>query len=353
MASKRILLIVNPVSGRMRSKAGLFEILDELYRVDTGAATPTVTAVQATDDLSSAGDTPAYGRVTPDTLGGEPDLGRRVTVLPTMYRGHAAQLAAASADEGYDTVVACGGDGTLNEVISGLLALPPDCRPVLGYIPAGSTNDFAASLGLPATLRGAARVAVGPREIGLDIGLFSPIAQEGLPVRSFSYIASFGIFTAASYSTPQATKNLLGHLAYVLEGIKDLANIQPHHAIFSLSDDTCLEGDYIFGAVTNTTSAGGIFKFPAGRVSMSDGAFEVLLVHTPRTVADLNRIVNALLSGKFDGCPLVEFHHTARVTVTLEKPLRWSLDGEEAMAGTRAEIRCLPGAVRFRAPGEV
>ncbi len=351
MRSNHILFIVNPVSGRMKSKNGLFEILDELYRSDT-RGTPRDNGAQIKPDTSENGEStgPVYGQVTSVTLGGEPDPARRVTVVPTMCRGHAAELAAASVAEGYDTVICCGGDGTLNETITGLLTLPADSRPRLGYIPAGTTNDFAASLGLPSTLRGAARVAVGGIERPLDIGAFRPIGHETLPARNFSYIASFGIFTAASYSTPQSVKNVLGHSAYVLEGIKDLANVQPHHATFELASGKRLEGDYVFGAVTNTTSAAGIFKFPAGQVAMSDGLFEVLLVHNPRTLADFNRLASALLAGNFDNCPLIEFHHTTSVTVTLTEPLRWSLDGEEALAGTRVEIRCLPGAVQFKVP---
>ncbi len=322
MQSNRVLLIVNPVSGRMKSKTGLFDILDELYHSEASERSP-----------------------VPD---------RRITVCPTMYRGHAAQLAASAKVGDMDTVICCGGDGTLNESVSGLMTLPPEERPLLGYIPAGSTNDFAASLGLPNTLRGAARVAIGDREIALDIGRFTPLggADTELPVRHFTYIASFGLFTAVSYSTPQASKNLLGHLAYLLEGVRDIANIQPYHAAFTLDGDQRLEGDYVFGAITNTTSAGGVFKLPAQSVSMSDGEFEILLIHHPRSMSELNRIITALATASFESCPLIEFHHVTAVTATTEKPLSWSLDGEEARAGTSIDIRCLPGAIRFKAPTE-
>ncbi len=355
MKPSAILLIVNPVSGRMKSKTGLFEMLDELYRLDrpgTPAPEPEAVSLPAStaSDTASDEDSPSFGRLTQSTLGGDPDPDRWVTVCPTMYRGHATQLAAGAVTGGYDTVICCGGDGTLNETIAGLLTLPPEIRPAIGYIPAGSTNDFAASLGLPATLRGAARVAVSRFESPLDVGSFSPVGQETLPVRYFSYIASFGIFTAASYSTPQSLKNALDHLAYVLEGVKDLANIHPHHAVFALEDGTRLEGDYVFGAVTNTTSAAGIFKLPAEEVSMADGVFEVFLVHNPRTLPELNKIATALVSGNFSACPLIEFHHTSSVTVTLDTSLRWSLDGEEAIAGTCVDIRCLPAALRFKTP---
>ena len=346
MKPTSVLLIINPVSGRMKSKTGLFEILDELYRYDAPTTrVPSAPSNEASDEHASA---PAYGRVTPNTLGGDVDPDRHVTVVPTMYRGHATHLAASSARGGYDTVICCGGDGTLNETVSGLLNIPAESRPTIGYIPAGSTNDFAASLGLPTTLRGAARIAVSSEETALDVGLFAPINQPDAAKRNFSYIASFGIFTAASYSTPQSAKNALGRLAYLLEGVKDLANIHPHHASFELNNGTRLEGDYVFGAVSNTTSAGGIFKLPAGEVSMSDGELEVFLVHNPRTPADLTKIVSALMSGNFANCPLIELHHITSVKVHLEKPLSWSLDGEEATGVTDVRISCLPGAIKMK-----
>ena len=117
-----------------------------------------------------------------------------------------------------------------------------------------------------------------------------------------------------------------------------------------MADGSLREGEYVFGAVTNTTSAGGVFKLPADRVSMSDGRFELFLVHHPHTAADLNKIATALLSQDFDNCPLIELHHTTSVKVTLEENLSWSLDGEEAIGGTNIEISCLPGAVTIRVP---
>ena len=342
MKSKKILLIVNPVSGRMKTKTGLFEILDELYRADSPD-----TPVKTAKPLPSSPPFP-FGNLTSATLGGDPVPDRIVTVVPTMYRGHGIQVASTSVQEGFDTVVCCGGDGTLNETISGLLTIPADKRPCLGYIPAGSTNDFAASIGLSSSLRGAARTTVGDKEIGIDIGYYRPLGGEAHPPRYFSYIASFGAFTAASYSTSQTAKNIFGHVAYLLEGVKDLANLIPRHAAFDLADGTHLEGDYVFGAVTNTTSAGGVFKLPADRVSMSDGKFELFLVHHPKNPAELNRIAAALLAQDFDSCPLIELHHTTSVKVTLKDNLSWSLDGEEAVGGTSIDISCLPQAITMK-----
>ena len=344
--SRRILLIVNPVSGRMKTKTGLFEILDELYRRAPLQA-PGSQSSAKTAGIASPLPLP-FGNLTATTLGADPVPERQVTVVPTMYRGHAMQMASTAALEGFDTVICCGGDGTLNETISGLLTIPQKSRPVLGYIPAGSTNDFAASIGLSSSLRGAARTAVGSFEAPIDIGLFQPLSSEAYPARHFSYIASFGAFTAASYSTSQTAKNLFGHVAYLLEGVKDIANLRPRHAVFDLHDGTRVEGDFVFGAVTNTTSAGGVVKLPADRVSMSDGRFELFLVYHPKNAADLNKIATALWAQDFDHCPMVKLLHTESVKVTLEENLSWSLDGEEAVGGTTIEVSCLPSALTMK-----
>ncbi len=312
---RRVLLIINPVSGKMKSKSGLYDILNELYRL-------------------------------PD---GTPDRERRVTVCPTMCRGHATELAAGAADDGFDQVICCGGDGTLNETVNGLMSIRQDRRPALGYIPSGSTNDFASSMGLPAGLRAAARSAGGTQEMVLDVGQFIPV--NGMPeasVRFFSYIATFGAFSATSYSTPQSAKNVLGHMAYILAGIADIGNILPRQVSVELSDGTATQGEYIFGAVTNTVSAGGVVKLPASEVSMSDGELEVILIRTPRNPTELNKIITSLLASDYRGNPMIEFYHTPRARFIMAEPLRWSLDGEEACGGTRIDIVCHTGAVRLK-----
>ena len=377
---QKILLIVNPVSGRMKSTSGLCEILDELYRDDPAEDILPLTEGDAQaayapprDTVGSderpvlravakpVGKTPARVGAVPASLtsltsapaaplGGALNPDRRVTVAPTMHRGHATQMAITAAEEGYDTVICCGGDGTFNETVAGLMQIPVRERPVLGYIPAGSTNDFAATMGLSSNLREAARVAVGSHETTIDVGLFSPLGMNRRPARHFTYIASFGAFTAASYSTSQTAKNLFGHLAYLVAGVKDVANIQARHAVFDLPDGRRIEGDFAFGAVTNTTSAGGVIKLPSNRVSLSDGVMELFLIRMPKTPLDLQRIATALLSQDPDGCPLIELHHVKSVRVLLDDNLSWSLDGEEAMGGRRVEIRCLHSGVRLKAP---
>ena len=377
---QKIMLIVNPVSGRMKSTSGLCEILDELYRDDpaedilplterdTQAAYAPPRDTVGSDErpvlravAKPVGKTPARVGAVPASLtsltsspaaplGGALNPDRRVTVAPTMHRGHATQMAITAAEEGYDTVICCGGDGTFNETVAGLMQIPVRERPVLGYIPAGSTNDFAATMGLSSNLREAARVAVGSHETTIDVGLFSPLGMNRRPARHFTYIASFGAFTAASYSTSQTAKNLFGHLAYLVAGVKDVANIQARHAVFDLPDGRRIEGDFAFGAIANTTSAGGVIKLPSDRVSLSDGVMELFLIRMPKTPMDLQRIATALLSQDPDGCPLIELHHVKSVRVLLDDNLSWSLDGEEAMGGRRVEIRCLHSGVRLKAP---
>lgn len=311
MNTDRILLIVNPVSGKMKSRSGLFDILDELYR-------------------------------TPD---GSPAPDRRITVCTTLSRGHATELAAAAHQEGFSQVICCGGDGTLNEVLNGLLTIPEESRPTLGYIPAGSTNDFASSIGLPSSLRLAAKAAGWGNASPLDIGLFCP--SENPDGRYFSYIASFGAFTETSYSTSQSLKNVMGHMAYILSSIRDLSKITARHLTVDTFDGTHLEGDYIFGAMSNTTSAGGVVKLPADRVSMNDGELEVFLIRSPHSPVDLNKIVVSLLSTNYADNPMIDFLHASEAHFTFTEPTVWSLDGEEATGGTEVSIHCLPNAVRL------
>ena len=351
---EKILLIINPVSGRMKSTSGIYEILDELYRDDAYEGVLPLTE----EDANTASAQPAIKHqrgplisgTTADPIGGSPNPNRRVTVIPTMHRGHATKLAAMAADEGYDTVICCGGDGTFNETVAGLMTVERGRRPILGYVPAGSTNDFACSMGLDGSMREAARVAVGSNETSIDIGLFSPLGLNHPPARHFTYIASFGAFTATSYSTSQVAKNLFGRLAYLIAGVKDIGNIQAHHAAFDLPDGTRLEGDYIFGAITNTTSAGGVLKLPSDLVSFSDGLMELLLVHMPKNPLELQRVATALVAQDFSGCPFIELHHVSGVKILMDESLSWSLDGEEAIGGKRIEITCNERAIRLKAP---
>lgn len=233
----------------------------------------------------------------------------------TRSRGDATQIAERHAANA-DLLVAVGGDGTLNEVIAGLIRSGCDCP--IGYIPAGSTNDLGASLGLSRNLLQSARDIMEGQPRRLDIGSFGG--------RNFTYTASFGAFTRASYSAPQNLKNLLGHLAYLLEGMKDLLSIKAEHLRFE-TDAGVFEDDFIFGAITNSTSLGGVLTLDQSLVQLDDGQFELILVRMPKTVAELNQIITALTTQKYD-CDMMVFRpiRTARIICTEAIP--WTLDGE-------------------------
>ena len=257
------------------------------------------------------------------------------SVCVTDQRGDAVDFARDHAGEA-DVVVACGGDGTLNEVITGLQQ--GGHNPLLGYIPCGSTNDFANGLDLPtAPLIAAGTITSGsPRS--LDVDLF-------LPDRYFSYTASFGAFTSVSWSTPQNVKNVLGHVAYILEGIRSLADIRPIHMKIT-ADGQVYEEDFIFGAVCNSTSLGGVLKLEDSAVHVNDGRFEALLIPFPPDLIALNRILTSLRMHHYEDESL---HFLRASTFVFEgaPDVMWTLDGEAAEGGSRVEIRNIPNAIRL------
>ena len=258
------------------------------------------------------------------------------SVFVTESRGQAADFAREHGGEA-DLVAACGGDGTLNEVITGLQA--GGHHPLLGYIPCGSTNDFANGLGLPtAPLLACESIASGTPHT-LDLGFFSPN-------RYFTYTASFGAFTSVSWSTPQNVKNILGHIAYILEGIRSLADIRPIHMKIT-ADGRQLEDDYIFGAVCNSTSLGGVLKLKDSQVHMNDGLFEALLIPFPPDLLALNRILAALRAQNYED-PTLLFLRASAFTFESVPHIMWTLDGESAEAGSVTKVRNLRDAIRIQ-----
>ena len=233
----------------------------------------------------------------------------------------------------YDAVVAVGGDGTLNEVVTGLMKL--DAPPALGYLPQGSTNDFAASLHLSQDPAEAAMTVAQSPGRRLDIGQWNR--------RYFVYVASFGAFTRSSYSAPQNVKNALGHFAYLLEGVKDLDSLRPY-PIRLTADGESLDGEYLFGAVCNTLSIGGIVKLTPEQVALDDGEFELLLVPNPRTPADLQDLMVSFMNQDYAGKGLV-FRHASSVHVESDEVLPWSLDGEYAPGVPSVDITNRPRAL--------
>ena len=286
MADKKLLMIVNPRAGRSRSRGPLYD----------AAA------------IFSA-------------------QGYLLSIHNTAAPGEARSVLLERAGE-FDTVIAAGGDGTLNEAVSALMEV--DRPPVLGYLPRGSTNDFAASLRIPSDPAEAARQAMATQPRKLDVGQWND--------RYFLYVASFGAFTRSSYAAPQAAKNALGHFAYILEGVRDLDTLRPY-AVCVRADEETLDGEYLFGAVCNSTSVGGVMKLEQDRVVLDDGLFELILVPRPRTPAELQNLMLALVNQEYDS-PYLVFRHVAALHLETAEDLPWSLDGEYAPSVPAVDIRC-------------
>jgi len=257
------------------------------------------------------------------------------TVFVTEKRGDATEFVKKYSSD-FDLIVCIGGDGTFNEVIAGLLGAGLSIP--IGYIPAGSTNDFANSLNLSSDIMQACRDIVEGGEITLDVGDFNG--------RIFSYVASFGAFTKASYSTPQNIKNALGHVAYILEGIRDIPQIRPEHVRIE-AGDRVYEGNYLFGAISNSTSLGGVLTLDPGVVDMNDGMFEIMLIKSPTNINDLNTLVKALTMKQYD-CDMIDFLKTSRAVVHASAGMDWSLDGEYEAGCERAEVVNRHSAIKLR-----
>lgn len=290
---KKLFLVMNPCSGKKRANKVLAEIIDVFNRADY-----------------------------------------EVTAYMTAARGDATRAAAARAAD-FDRIVCIGGDGTLNEVIAGLHEVGQQTP--IGYIPAGSTNDFANSLGLPKDLLDAARLAATGEPRKLDIGSFNG--------RCFSYVASFGAFTRTSYATPQGMKNALGHVAYLLAGAKELTSIRSTHMRFVLADGTSFEDDYIFGAISNSTSVAGLLTLSPDLVDLNDGLFELLLIRKPRSLLELSDCVLALTTQEYH-TPMLTMVSTGRVEIDCPSELDWTLDGEYAAGQAHCVVENLHDAIR-------
>lgn len=257
-----------------------------------------------------------------------------VLTYMTSGQGDAKRIVEEKAGQ-VDLVVCAGGDGTFNEAVSGILSGETDVP--LGYIPCGSTNDFAASLGLSTNILKAAQDIVEGKPVRYDMGLFGE--------RYFSYVASFGAFTRASYATPQDVKNALGHVAYILGGISELSQIRKEKVRIELADRV-IEDEFIFGAVSNSLSMGGVFTLDPKQVDMRDGKFELLLVRAPKNLAEIGECIQALQTQKYN-CAMITFLSTESLTVHADPGMSWTLDGERENGHHRVEIRNLPMAVQL------
>lgn len=266
-----------------------------------------------------------------DTLTAE---GYLVTAYPTQAPKDAGE-AIVKWGSSYDRIVVAGGDGTLNDAVSGLLRLPE--KKPLGYIPIGSTNDFSKNLSLPSGWHNMAITAADGIPKPCDAGLFNG--------RPFVYVAAFGAFADVSFRTPQSTKNLLGYTAYLLESVKRLPTIKPY-SIVAEFDGSKVSGDFIFGMVSNTASVGGLHHFPPGRPSLNDGLLEVTLISPPKDIIEMEQFGRSLLLGNVDiRSPMLHTFSTSSITISAEEELLWSLDGENGGSHHVSEISVLPQAL--------
>ena len=254
-------------------------------------------------------------------------------------RGEAVGLAADRTAK-YDLVVCSGGDGTLDEVVTGIMKSVR--RRPIGYIPAGSTNDFAQSLNIPKNMAEAAKIAVSGRMFACDIGSFNE--------KTFVYIAAFGLFTEVSYETSQDVKNVLGHMAYLLEGMKKLRDIKSYHMKIT-TQDTVIEDDFLYGMITNSVSVGGFKGITGKYVDLSDGMFEVTLVKVPRSLDELNQTLAALAQRDIDTVQMYCFK-TSWLKVETEEEVAWTLDGEFGGRHTEIVIENQKQALHIMVPGE-
>lgn len=253
--------------------------------------------------------------------------GWSVTVHPTQDKNDAFEYVNSHGAE-YDMLVISGGDGTLNEGICGLMSIDYDKRPCLGYIPAGTTNDFASNMHISKNAKKAAQDIIKGHPYKCDIGLFNE--------KNFIYVAAFGAFTNVAYETPQQNKNVLGHAAYLLEGAKSLINLKPT-SMKILYDGGQIEGDYIYGMVSNTNYLGGLKAEKAFKAQLNDGLFEVILVKNPKNVIETQDILSRLVRQDLTSDAFVVFR-TDKIKFISDNPVQWTLDGEFGGAVTEAEI---------------
>ena len=246
------------------------------------------------------------------------EAGYLVSVRVTSHPGEATELAEDLGEE-FDLVVCHGGDGTLNETVNGVMRIPKEKRPAVSYLPGGSTNDFAASLNISSNPAEAALSAMRLEPRKLDVGRFGE--------RNFVYVASFGAFTKTTYTVPQDIKNVFGHFAYMLDGVKNLDTLCPYRMKIT-ADGEVFDGEYLFGAISNSTSIAGLMKLSDEEVLFNDGLFELLLVPVPRTSAAMQALILALVNKDYYNSEGLIFRHVKHVTAETAEDIPWTLDGE-------------------------
>ncbi len=261
-----------------------------------------------------------------------------VTVHPTQSKDDCMALVESVCND-YDRIVISGGDGTLNEAINGMMAAK--YHKPYGYIPAGSTNDFSHSVGIPLRPLAAAKTAVEGVPFAYDIGRLNE--------RYFTYVAAFGTLTEVSYNTPQETKNALGFLAYILEGAVALGQMRSFKLEFDCAQRKG-EGEYLIGLVTNTLHVAGMKNFLGKDISLDDGLFEVILIKKPQSISELNNILTAVTTGKLDS-DYIDYFKTDEITLRCTEGLAWTLDGENGGKHEISRITCRKQALSVLTKG--
>lgn len=264
-----------------------------------------------------------------------------VTLYATRSRGDGVRMVG-ELGGGYDRIVCCGGDGTLSEVVTGLIHSGLREKP-LGYLPAGSTNDFSKTLGLPVQLGRAAEIAAAGEPFGCDMGRFN---EDHI----FVYVAAFGIFTRASYDTPQEMKQILGHAAYVLSGLRSLSEVTSYHMRVE-HDGQVEEGDFIYGMVSNSVSVGGFSGMKDNEVILDDGKFEVLLIRSPTSLPELNAVLTAIIA-RTPNDKVLSFQ-ASHLRLHCDQSVAWTLDGEFGGEHMDVDIDVMLQAVRMIRGGDL
>ena len=282
---KKLLFVINPYAGKGQIKSKLLDIVDTFVKQDY-----------------------------------------EVIVYPTQAPQDARNLVQKEAG-GYDLVVCSGGDGTLDEVVSGMMMRSEKIN--IGYIPSGSTNDFANSLRIPKDMMQAAQTAVAGQPFPCDVGHMNG--------EFFIYVAAFGLFTDVSYGTPQEWKNLLGHAAYIMEGARSLTSIKSYPMCVECNGEL-LTGDFIFGMITNSTSVGGFKNMTGPNVKLDDGLFEVTLIKRPKNAMELSEILRSLGNLK-DETDLIYSVKTDQIRIVSREEVAWTMDGEFGGNHTEVVIR--------------
>ncbi|MCM1227094.1 MAG: YegS/Rv2252/BmrU family lipid kinase [Clostridium sp.] len=263
--------------------------------------------------------------------------GYEVTSRPTQERLDACAAAKYACQQDFDMIVCSGGDGTLNEVIQGIMK--SDKKLPIGYIPAGSTNDFAKALEIPKNIIDAVQWIIDGNPYPCDVGSFND--------KYFTYIAAFGAFTEVTYETPQQAKNYLGHAAYVLNGLTRLKSIRSYHVNIK-ADDEEFEDDYIFGMVTNSSSVAGLLSL--NDFLLNDGVYEVTLIKTPANALDLQRIIHSLLNIDIDiDTAYIKSFRASSIQFECAEELQWTIDGEYGGTLKNAAVKNNKQAVTFMA----